>query len=99
MHGCSSKQIGGAVTEVPMPHNAAMLGGKDNIINGAVAHQQVANFLKVQGINPPLEYNQQTRIAYSRPQIGGYKSKHRRRHYKKSIGRKGRSRRFRGSRK
>ena len=35
----------------------------------------------------------------SPPQKGGYKSKHRRRRYKKSIGRKGRSRRFRGSRK
>jgi hypothetical protein len=97
MHGCSSKQIGGTV--VPMPYNAASLGAKEFITQAAGAQQQVANFLKVQGTNPPAEYKLQTQIAYSSPQKGGYKSKHRRRHYKKSIGRKGRSRRFRGSRK
>ena len=105
MHGCSSRQNGGATvpppasgTVVPIPHNAAMLGGKDNIVNIAVVHGKLAALSAAQGGNP-TEYNSQTQIAYATSQTGGYKSKHRRRHYKKSIGRKGRSRRFRGSRK
>jgi hypothetical protein len=40
-----------------------------------------------------------TAVAPTSIQSGGYKSKHRRHRYKKSIGRRGRSRRFRGSRK
>lgn len=96
MHGCSSKQIGGAVTEVPMPYNAAMLGGENNIKHLASVHGKLT---ALSALGNPPEYKPQTQIAYSSPQKGGYKSKHRRRHYKKSIGRKGRSRRFRGSRK
>ncbi len=71
------------------------------------AHNLLA--LKQLGGDPPKEYTQNTQInvAAAVPaavpattgQNGGYKSKHRRRRYKKSIGRKGRSRRFRGSRK
>ena len=105
MHGCSSRQNGGATvsssggTVVSMPHNAGSLGGATNIINGAKAHQQVSALLNAQGGNPEV-YKSTSPIAFSAsPQTGGYKSKHRRRHYKKSIGRKGRSRRFRGSRK
>jgi hypothetical protein len=104
MHGCSSKQIGGAVTEVPMPHNAAMLGGKDNIIKASINYKAIENLSIAQGLgqaqggNPP-EYKPTFTQSFTNAQRGGYKSKHRRRHYKKSIGRKGRSRRFRGSRK
>jgi hypothetical protein len=84
-----------------MPHNAAMLGGKGNITHAAIAHQKVGALLMAQGGNP-APYESKNVIGFtSAPatQTGGYKSKHRRRHYKKSIGRKGRSRRFRGSRK
>ena len=105
MHGCSSRQNGGAVpagsTVVSMPHNASQLGGVENIRNGAIAHQKVGALLAAQGGNPE-EYKSTNVVGFtSAPaaQKGGYKSKHRRRHYKKSIGRKGRSRRFRGSRK
>lgn len=107
MRGCSSRQNGGATvssssgTVVSMPHNAAMLGGKGNITHAAIAHQKVGALLMAQGGNP-APYESKNVIGFtSAPatQTGGYKSKHRRRHYKKSIGRKGRSRRFRGSRK
>ena len=101
MHGCSSRQNGGAVTEVPIPSGTVNIGGqaaKENLIGGAVAYKQVAAVLKVQGGNPP-EYKPTFTQSFTNAQKGGYKSKHRRRHYKKSIGRKGRSRRFRGSRK
>jgi hypothetical protein len=108
MHGCSSNQNGGAVptaspsggTVVPMPHNAASLGGAGNIINGAKVHQQVGAILTAQGGNPsPYVSLAPKYVPQPQAQAGGYKSKHRRRRYKKSIGRKGRSRRFRGSRK
>ena len=104
MHGCSSRQNGGAVTEVPIPPNTVNIGGqaaKDNIVNIAGVHGKLAAVLKAQGgVKPPTEYNSQTKLLYAHTlQKGGYNSKHRRRHYKKSIGRKGRSRRFRGSRK
>ena len=106
MHGCNSRQNGGAVpplstgTVVPMPHNAASLGGADNIIKGAIAHQQVGAILTAQGGNPaPYVSIAPKYVPPPQAQAGGYKSKHRRRRYKKSIGRKGRSRRFRGSRK
>ena len=102
MHGCSSRQNGGAVTEVPIPPNTVNIGGqaaKENLIGGAKAYHHVAAVLKAQGGNP-TEYKLTNQISYANtPQKGGYKSKHRRRQYKKSIGRKGRSRRFRGSRK
>lgn len=106
MHGCNSRQNGGAVTEVPMPHNAAMLGGKGNIVNAAINYKAIENLSlaqargngHAQGGNPP-EYKPTFTQSFTNAQKGGYKSKHRRRHYKKSIGRKGRSRRFRGSRK
>lgn len=108
MHGCNSRQNGGAVptaspsggTIVPMPHNASSLGGAANIINGAKAHQHVGGILAAQGGNPaPYVSTAPKYVPPPQAQAGGYKSKHRRRRYKKSIGRKGRSRRFRGSRK
>lgn len=102
MHGCNSRQNGGAVTVVPIPSGTVNIGGqaaKDNIVNIAGVHGKLAAVLKAQGGNP-TEYKLTNQISYANtPQKGGYKSKHRRRHYKKSIGRKGRSRRFRGSRK
>ena len=96
MHGCNSRQNGGAVTEVPMPHNAAMLGGKGNIVNAAINYKAIEKF---SALGNPTEYKPTFTQSFTNAQKGGYKSKHRRRHYKKSIGRKGRSRRFRGSRK
>lgn len=77
------------------------------------AHAQSAdNLLKLQQLagpppeayTPTVPINTTTSATTSATtggptQKGGYKSKHRRRRYKKSIGRKGRSRRFRGSRK
>ena len=103
MHGCNSRQNGGASpggTVVPMPHNAAALGGKDNIVNASINYKAIEKVLLAQGgTNPPPEYKPTFTQSFTNAQKGGYKSKHRRRHYKKSIGRKGRSRRFRGSRK
>ena len=111
MHGCSSKQIGGATAslgssnvsgggtiEVNMPHNAVRMGGADNIL-AAYANVANANATKVVMGGKPESYTSTNQLAYTSTQTGGYKSKHRRRRYKKSIGRKGRSRRFRGSRK
>jgi len=121
MHGCSSKQIGGATAslgssnvsggggggtiEVNMPHNAARMGGVNNIM---AATTNVARAIETKAVigtpGPsstiaPLAYTATAPLAYtSTSQKGGYKSKHRRRRYKKSIGRKCRSRRFRGSR-
>lgn len=101
MHGCSSKQIGGASpggTVVPMPHNASQLGGAKNIENLAIVHQKLEGLSIAQG-GDSAQYKPTFTQSFTNAQRGGYKSKHRRRHYKKSIGRKGRSRRFRGSRK
>jgi hypothetical protein len=109
MRGCSSKQSGGApplgnsavggngnTVQVSMPSHATP-GSKDAIQQASVA------VLKTQTLTaggPPAAYKQTTEInTAATGQTGGYKSKHRRRRYKKSIGRKGRSRRFRGSRK
>ena len=112
MHGCSSKQIGGATAslgssnvsgggtiEVNMPHNAVRMGGADNIL-AATANVANANATKLAMDGKPESYTSTNKLAYTATatQKGGYKSKHRRRRYKKSIGRKCRSRRFRGSR-
>jgi hypothetical protein len=108
MHGCSSKQIGGATAslgssnvsggtiEVNMPHNAVRMGGADNIL-AATANVANANATKLAMDGKPESYTSTNQLAYTSTQTGGYKSKHRRRRYKKSIGRKCRSRRFRWS--
>jgi hypothetical protein len=103
MRGCSSKQSGGA----PPLGNSAV-GGNGNKVEVPVTpgtsnqHSETnaagaAVVLKAQaftsGSGTPKAF------PNTATQTGGYKSKHRRRRYKKSIGRKGRSRRFRGSRK
>jgi hypothetical protein len=114
MRGCSSKQCGGAQplasstvdnNTIPVhvgpgtpPQQAA------TNVAAATAYAKMATLTTgvgsseaytptVQPITAPAGVNG------SSAQKGGYKSKHRRRRYKKSIGRKGRSRRFRGSRK
>ena len=109
MHGCSAKQIGGATAslgssnvsggtvEVTMPHNAVKMGGMENIT--AAARNVLAAKATAHVMGKPDPPSPITKLAYTSTQTGGYKSKHRRRRYKKSIGRKGRSRRFRGSRK
>ncbi len=109
MRGCSSTQIGGApaslgssnvsggTVEVTIPHNAVKMGGMDNIT--AAARNVLAAGATKAGIGTPSPPSRITELAYtSTSQKGGYKSKHRRPRYKKSIGRKCRSRRFRGSR-
>jgi hypothetical protein len=109
MRGCNSKQYGGA--QVPLASSA--VGGNGNTVGVGVPPgtnpgsvdaitKASAAVLKAQTFagdtGTPEEFTPgvQPNIA---TQKGGYKSKHRRRRYKKSIGRKGRSRRFRGSRK
>lgn len=111
MRGCSSKQYGGAPlgsssvggaqnggVEMSVPHNTSpaqlenLKGGSSNVI----ALKQFANL----GSAPAYTSSStQNFTAVAGKQSGGYKSKHRRHRYKKSIGRRGRSRRFRGSRK
>ena len=107
MRGCNSKQYGGA--QVPLGNSA--VGGNGNTVpvnmpsnatgssKEAITQASMAA-LKTQTLaagGPPEAYTPGVQINAT--QKGGYKSKHRRRRYKKSIGRKGRSRRFRGSRK
>ena len=102
MRGCSSSQSGGADNnvEVHIPQNAGKLGGTDNITNASANLLKLQATATAQGGNPaPYTSTSTLNFTATKPQQGGYKSKHRRRHYKKSIGRKGRSRRFRGSRK
>ena len=109
MRGCNSKQYGGA--QVPLGNSA--VGGNGNKVEVSVLpgtnpqHAQTSAdaakaVLKAQtfagGSGTPEAYTPTT-VPINATQKGGYKSKHRRRRYKKSIGRKGRSRRFRGSRK
>ena len=108
MRGCSSKQSGGApplgnsavggngnTVQVSMPPNATG-GSKDTIVGASEALMKAKTFTAG---GPPAAYTPTTQTNIATGQTGGYKSKHRRRRYKKSIGRKGRSRRFRGSRK
>ena len=111
MRGCSSKQYGGAqplgttpVSKVEIPTSPKST--PDQTANHA---QSAGNLLKLNQLagateSEPFKETVTPNINTSAttngpPQNGGYKSKHRRRRYKKSIGRKGRSRRFRGSRK
>ena len=109
MRGCSSKQYGGA-----QPHASSAAGGTidvhipphaDKGSAGVIteAAKAAANASILKGAGTPAEYKPTTQTNTAVPaatgQKGGYKSKHRRRRYKKSIGRKGRSKRFRGSRK
>ena len=104
MRGCSSKQYGGnGGVEVKVPHNTSqaqletLKGSSGNLL-------KIQELVKVasKGASEPYTstYTQNfTAVAPTSTQSGGYKSKHRRHRYKKSIGRRGRSRRFRGSRK
>ena len=111
MRGCNSKQYGGATTtlgsssvggaqnggvEISVPHGASA-AQLETLKGGSVALLKMSTF-------PPkpeayTSSSTQNFTAVGGKQSGGYKSKHRRHRYKKSIGRRGRSRRFRGSRK
>jgi hypothetical protein len=109
MRGCNSKQYGGA------PLGSSSVGGAQNggveisVPHGASAAQLEtlkggsAALLKMSTFPPkPEAYTSsstQNFTVVGGKQSGGYKSKHRRHRYKKSIGRRGRSRRFRGSHK
>jgi len=96
MHGCSSKQVGGAKLEVHIPPNAskeaiAMIqGGSTAVVNAKnfPAKPEPYNFSSTQNF---------AAVGGNTAQSGGYKSKHRRHRYKKSIGRRGRSRRCKDS--
>ena len=98
MRGCSSSQYGGAA---PLGNTA--VGGTVELAVGKSSPIQIAG--QQQSASNAMALQELARASRSSPytptytQKGGYKSKHRRRRYKKSIGRKGRSRRFRGSRK
>ena len=109
MRGCSSEQTGGATspilsaangTPVTIPAVAGKVGGGDNILQAAGAHQQVAR-LAALGSAAPYTASESSKpmfgVVGANAQSGGNKSKYRRHRYKKSIGRRGRSRRFRGS--
>ena len=111
MRGCNSKQHGGAqplgnspaggTVDVSMPSNATP-GSQDAIKQASKLVLQTQTFAGGTGTPEAYTSTVTTNISAtngSAIQKGGYKSKHRRRRYKKSIGRKGRSRRFRGSRK
>ena len=102
MRGCSSTQYGGAA---PLGNTAVsgtveLAVGKSSPTQIAGQQQSAGNVLALQqlaGASVSKDYRP-TIVPNGAPptQKGGYKSKHRRRRYKKSIGRKGRSRRFRG---
>jgi len=99
MRGCSSKQVGGAKQEVDIPHNAS---DQQKIIlqKASSAVINAKNFpTKPEPYSPSSSSQNFAAVGGNTAQSGGYKSKHRRHRYKKSIGRRGRSRRFRGSRK
>ena len=91
------------------PHGSAEMSVPPGTPQAHAATLRVgaANLLKLQNLataGNPVATTSPTPISYAKTsngqvQGGGYKSKHRRHRYKKSIGRRGRSRRFRGSRK
>jgi len=107
MRGCSSKQVGGATplassnvggTEINVPHGTSA----DQLDNLKASSANFLNLQKLASAGNPVPTTSPTPINIAtgtNVQGGGYKSKHRRHRYKKSIGRRGRSRRFRGSRK
>jgi hypothetical protein len=113
MRGCSSKQYGGAPlgssNVSAAPHGSVEVPVAQGTTPAQAATQQAsaANLLNLQKLasaGNPVATTSPTPINIGTPstatgQGGGYKSKHRRHRYKKSIGRRGRSRRFRGSRK
>lgn len=91
------------------PHGSVEVPVARGTTQAQAATQQAsaANLLQLQNLasaGNPVATTSPTPINIGTPstatvQGGGYKSKHRRHRYKKSIGRRGRSRRFRGSRK
>ena len=113
MRGCSSKQYGGALLGSSnvggAPHGSVEVPVAQGTTQAQAATQRAgaANLLNLQKLasaGTPVANTNTTPINIGTPstatgQGGGYKSKHRRHRYKKSIGRRGRSRRFRGSRK
>jgi hypothetical protein len=97
MRGCSSKQHGGGTVALSLPPNATP-GAVDAITQASALTLRTKTLAEAGNPEPYTPTNVSNTVPSSQ-QKGGYKSKHRRRRYKKSIGRKGRSRRFRGSRK
>ena len=109
MRGCSSQQTGGATspilsesngTPVTVPPVAGKVGGGDIILKAASAQQAAARVASLGNVAPYTSLSTPMfGVVGANAQSGGNKSKYRRHRYKKSIGRRGRSRRFRGSRK
>ena len=108
MRGCSW-QNGGApaplgMIEVPQSHGGSSSTATTNATNVNLA-KSLASLQVVAGNKPPVIDNHPVRNNFSSSSStttsgdkmsgGSYKSKHRRVRYKKSIGRKSRSRRFR----
>ena len=111
MRGCSSKQYGGAPlgsssvggaqnggVEVHIPPSASEQQ-KVILQNAGTAALHAKNFPPKPETYKSSSTQNFAAVGGNAAQSGGYKSKHRRHRYKKSIGRRGRSRRFRGSRK
>ena len=98
MRGCSSKQVGGAKLEVHIPPGTSAQQ-KDILQNAGTAALHAKNFPSKPEAYTSSSTQNFAAVGGNAAQSGGYKSKHRRHRYKKSIGRRGRSRRFRGSRK
>jgi uncharacterized 2Fe-2S/4Fe-4S cluster protein (DUF4445 family) len=96
MRGCSSKQVGGGKLEVHIPHNAN--DQQKHILRNASSAVVNANNFPVKPV-PYIPSSSQNFAAVggNTAQSGGYKSKHRRHRYKKSVGRRGRSRRCKDS--
>jgi hypothetical protein len=106
MRGCSW-QNGGApaplgMIEVPQSHGGSSSTATTNATNVQLA-KSLSSLQMVAGNKPPVIDNHRVHNSFSSSTTtggdkmsgGSYKSRHRRLRYKKSIGRKSRSRRFR----
>jgi len=96
MRGCSSKQVGGGKLEVHMPPNASEQQ-KVILQNASIAAIHAKNYPSKPEPYTSSSSQNFAAVGVNTAQSGGYKSKHRRHRYKKSVGRRGRSRRCKDS--
>jgi hypothetical protein len=95
MRGCNGRQYGGGsaplgMMEVPQPHN----GGNTNPINVHLS-KSLTNLQMAATNKPDVLKDHPIHNNFTSMSGGSHKSKHRRLRHKKSIARRGRSRRFR----
>jgi len=110
MRGCSSRQYGGATTPVGMtevPQASGRAANSTAHANNVTLSKHLLAMGQLAGNKPDVHenhpiYNNFTagsttsaNSSSAKMTGGSYKSRHRRLRYKKSIGRRGRSRRFR----